>query len=51
MIFFPLNTTTSLDEAIPGVDLVIEAVYEDIGVKNEIFILPWHLGHVRGSTS
>lgn len=32
-----INTTTNLDEALSGVDLVIEAVYEDIGVKKEVF--------------
>lgn len=30
-------TTTNLDEALSGVDLMIEAVYEDIEVKREIF--------------
>jgi len=33
-----MSTTTSLDEALSGMDLVIEAVYEDIGVKKEIFM-------------
>jgi len=32
-----ISTTTNLDEVLSGVDLVIEAVYEDIGVKKEIF--------------
>ena len=30
-------TTTNLDEALSGADLMIEAVYEDIEVKREIF--------------
>jgi len=30
-------TTTNLDEALSGADLMIEAVYEDIEVKKEIF--------------
>ena len=36
-IFSNIDSTTSLDEVLSGVDLVIEAVYEDIGVKKEIF--------------
>ncbi len=32
-----INPTTNLDEALSGVDLVIEAVYENIEVKKEIF--------------
>jgi 3-hydroxybutyryl-CoA dehydrogenase len=32
-----IRTSTNLDEALSGADLVIEAVYEDIGVKKEIF--------------
>lgn len=36
-IFFNIDSTTRLDEVLSGVDLVIEAVYEDIGVKREVF--------------
>ncbi len=36
-IFSNIDSTTNLDEVLSGVDLVIEAVYEDIGVKKEIF--------------
>jgi len=32
-----ISATTNLDEALSGVDLMIEAVYEDMGVKKEIF--------------
>ncbi|RLB20999.1 MAG: 3-hydroxybutyryl-CoA dehydrogenase [Deltaproteobacteria bacterium] len=32
-----IRSTTNLDEALSGADLMIEAVYEDIGVKKEIF--------------
>ena len=32
-----IGTTTNLNEALSGVDLMIEAVYEDIEVKKEIF--------------
>ena len=35
--FSLISTNTNLDEALSGVDLVIEAVYEDIEVKKEIF--------------
>ncbi len=37
-IFSNIDSTANLDEALSGVDLVIEAVYEDIGVKKEIFL-------------
>jgi len=36
-IFSNIDSTANLDEVLSGVDLVIEAVYEDIGVKKEIF--------------
>jgi 3-hydroxybutyryl-CoA dehydrogenase len=32
-----IRTSTNLDAALSGADLVIEAVFEDIGVKKEIF--------------
>ncbi len=32
-----IKTTANLDEVLSGADLMIEAVYENIGVKNEIF--------------
>ncbi|RLB17100.1 MAG: 3-hydroxybutyryl-CoA dehydrogenase, partial [Deltaproteobacteria bacterium] len=32
-----IKTTTNLDEALSGAELMIEAVYEDIEVKKEIF--------------
>jgi len=32
-----ISITTNLDEALSGADLIIEAVYEDIEVKKEIF--------------
>ena len=36
-IFSNIDSTTTLDEVLSGVDLVIEAVYEDIAVKKEVF--------------
>ena len=36
-IFSNIDSTTNLDEVLSGVDLVIEAVYEDMGAKKEIF--------------
>jgi len=36
-IFSIIDSTATLDEVLSGVDLVIEAVYEDIEVKKEIF--------------
>ncbi len=37
-IFSNIDSTANLDEVLSGVDLVIEAVYEDIEVKKEIFL-------------
>ena len=37
-IFSNIDSTTNLDEVLSGVDLVIEAVYEDMGAKKEIFL-------------
>jgi enoyl-CoA hydratase/3-hydroxyacyl-CoA dehydrogenase len=36
-IFAHLTTTTDLEEAVDGVDLVIEAVPEDLDLKHEVF--------------
>lgn len=36
-ILSKIKTTTNLEEALSNVDLVIEAVYEDVDVKREVF--------------